>query len=480
VKKIIDISYYQPPDKINYDVLSAEIDGVILRAAYGTGVDGKWPNQPDPAFNRHYEEFHKRGVPIGAYHYIVEYKTVDAQLAIAKQALDGKVLKLGFWNDVELEGGAPPLTRKTVIEYMTKGEAIFGEIGIYTGAWCWNPIMGTDNPYSSRRLWVGSYTSTPYMPIGWNEWWLWQYTSSGRLNGYAGNLDMNKCTDTTWSIWVGNTEPEIIESLDVPLFSQKDSKWAFDKLGTSSVTIGAYGCLITSVAMICDWYGKETDPSKINKDLIDVNGYASDNLLKFDAITTIYPDIVVDWESYLSNPTEKQIDAVLNRAIPVIVQVDYKPDTPALDQHWVVVIGKDEKGYLIVDSIDGEIVYLSRYANKPYRMVVYKQVEAEDALFKVKVICGALNVRSTPVYYSDNRNWVDLLNNGDVMNVYEINTENGWFRIGNERWISGSVRYTEKIKEPEPPQSPDPTLEERVNALEQEDIKLWNAIEGLE
>jgi len=178
--------------------------------------------------------------------------------------------------------------------------------------------------------------------------------------------------------------------------------------------------------------------------------------------------------------TEKQIDAVLNRAIPVIVQVDYKPDTPALDQHWVVVVGKDEKGYLIADSIDGEIVYLSRYANKPYRMVVYEQVEAEDVLFKVKVICGALNVRSTPVYYSDNRNWVDLLNNGDVVNVYEINTDNGWFRIGNERWISGSVRYTEKIKEPEPPQPPDPTLEERVNALEQEDIKLWNAIEGLE
>jgi len=316
VKKIIDISYHVDPPKVDYDVLLSQVDGVILRCGYGCGARD-WYWEYDTAFDKHYAEVKARGIPVGTYFYLVEYETVDDQLAIVKRALDGKSFELGLWNDVELEGGdVPDLTRKTVIEFMTKAEAIFGTWDIYTGAWCWNPIMGTDNPYSSRRLWVASYTSpAPYMPIGWDEWWLWQYTSSGRLNGYAGGLDINKCTDTTWSIWIGDTKPEIIEPLDVLLFSQKDSKWALDKLGTSSVTIGAYGCLITSTAMICKYFGKETNPGKINKDLIDVNGYASDNLLKFDAITTIYPDIVVDWESYLSNPTEKQIDAVLNRAI---------------------------------------------------------------------------------------------------------------------------------------------------------------------
>jgi len=446
MKRIIDISYYVEPSKVDYDKLSAEIDGIILRAAYGTGVDGRWPNQPDPAFDRHYEEFHKRGVKIGAYHYIVEYKSVDSQIAIMKQALDGKTLELGFWCDVELENGAPALTRKTVIEYITKAEAYFNEeIGIYTGAWCWNPIMGIDNPYSSRRLWVGSYTSSPYMPIGWDEWWLWQYTSSGRLNGYSGNLDMNTCTDETWSIWMGG-EPEIIEPLELNLMSQKDARWSGDKLGTSSVTIGSYGCLITSVAMVCNYYGKETNPGKINQDLIEVNGYASGNLLKFDAISTIYPDIAVDWEDYLSNPTDKQIDTVLKKDIPVIVQVDYKPDTPALDQHWVVIIGKDEKGYLIADPIDGEIVYLSRYADKSYRMVVYKQVEAEKILFKARCVCTALNIREGPsVAYKK----VDLLNNGEVVNVYE--ESNNWFRIGEKKWCSGYPQYMEKIELESPP-----------------------------
>lgn len=254
--------------------------------------------------------------------------------------------------------------------------------------------------------------------------------------------------------------------LELPLYSQKDVRWASDKLGTSSVTIGGYGCLITSAAMVCKFYGKDTDPGRINKDLIRVNGYASSNLLIFDAINRIYPDITVDWTQYITNPTSAQIDAVLERGIPVIVQVDYIPNTPALDQHWVVVIGKDSAGYIIADPINGQVGSLSRYANKAYRMVVYQQVGQEvDVLFRIKVLAGALNVRSTPEYIADGSNKVDLLNKGEVVNVYQI-ADNGWYRIGINRWISGSPLYTERI-EIEPP-TPSLTLEERVTRLEQE------------
>jgi GH25 family lysozyme M1 (1,4-beta-N-acetylmuramidase) len=458
MKRLIDISYYQDPSKIDYDALAGSVDGVILRAAYGVRYN------PDTAFNKHYQEFTARGVPVGAYHFLVEYETVDAQLALLKQTLDGKDLPLGIWNDVELENGAPALTRKQVIEFMTKGEAAFGEMGIYTGAWCWNPIMGSDNPYSSRRLWVGSYTASPYIPIGWDSWWLWQYTSSGRLPGYGSSLDMNKCTDETWAAWVGFTPPPpIIEPLPIEPLSQKDTRWANEKLGTSPVTIGAYGCLITATAMVCNYYGKDTNPSKLNQDLIVVNGYESGNLMKWGAIETIYPDIILDWDRFLANPTDVDIDAVLKRDQPVIVQVDYNLATPALDQHWVVIVGKDGDDYLIADPIDGSTAYLSRYAGKAWRMAVYKQVAIEEPLFKVKVIAGALNVRSEPVYKPDGSNKIDLLYNGEVVNVYQI-ADNGWYRIGVDRWISGYADYTEKIEiEPPPPPPPPPmTLEERV------------------
>ncbi len=63
MKPIIDISYYQSPVAINYDLIASQVSGVILRAAYG-----KWK---DTAFDRHYAEFTARGVPVGAYHYII-------------------------------------------------------------------------------------------------------------------------------------------------------------------------------------------------------------------------------------------------------------------------------------------------------------------------------------------------------------------------------------------------------------------------
>jgi len=468
VKRLVDISYYQSPQKIDYDLLSANVDGVILRAAYGVRYN------PDTAFNEHYQEFTARGVPVGAYHFLVEYETVDDQLSLLKQTLDGKDFPLGIWLDVELEGGAPALTRSQVIEFMTKGEVAFGELGIYTGAWCWNPIMGSDNPYSSRKLWVGSYTTSPYIPIGWNDWWMWQYTSSGRLPGYASNLDMNRCTDETWESWIGFTPPIIVEPLDIDPLSQKDTRWSNEKLGTSSVTIGAYGCLLTSVAMVCNYFGKNTDPSKLNKDLIEVNGYESGNLLKWNAVETIYPDIVVDWNYFLANPDDALIDEVLVQELPVIVQVDYNTNTPALDQHWVLVVGKEGNDYLIVDPIDGSTAYLSRYADKVWRMAVYQQQAIEEPLFKVKVICGALNVRSTPIYKPDGSNKVDLLMNGEVKSVYEI-AANGWYRIGIDRWISGYSDYTEKI-EIEPPPQP-LTLEERVEILEEEIEKIKEELE---
>jgi GH25 family lysozyme M1 (1,4-beta-N-acetylmuramidase) len=452
MKQLIDISYYQDPSRIDYDALSNSIDGVILRAAYGVRYN------PDTAFNKHYQEITARGVPVGAYHFLVEYETVDAQLALLKQTLDGKNLPLGIWNDVELEDGAPALTRKQVIEFMTKGEAAFGEMGIYTGAWCWNPIMGSDNPYSSRRLWVGSYSSSPYIPIGWDSWWLWQYTSSGRLPGYASSLDMNKCTDETWQAWVGFTPPQTIGPLELDIYGQKDPRWSGEKLGTSSVTIGAYGCLLSCAAMVCKYYGKDTDPSKLNQDLIAINGYESGNLLKWGAIETIYPDIVLDWDRFLANPTDVDIDAVLERDQPVIVQVDYNLATSALEQHWVIIVGKEGSDYLIIDPIDASTAYLSRYGNEALRMAVYKQVAIEEPLFKVKVICGALNVRSEPIYKPDGSNKVNLLYNGEVVNVYEI-ADNGWYRIGVDRWISGHIDYTEKIEITPPPPM---TLEERV------------------
>lgn len=179
---IIDISYYQDPSRIDYDVLALAVDGVILRAAYGT--------QKDTAFEAHYAEFSKRAVPMGAYHFIVQFATAEAQVEVMAKALAGKKLALGRWCDVELETGAEALTAAMVTKYMSLAETRLGRFDIYTGKWCWQPIMGEAyGKYSSRKLWCSSYTKEALVPPGWNSWWLWQYTSNARLPGYGSDLD---------------------------------------------------------------------------------------------------------------------------------------------------------------------------------------------------------------------------------------------------------------------------------------------------
>ena len=51
-RKILDLSQWQPPEAIDYDVVSQQVDGVILRAGYTGYETGK--GATDTAFERHY------------------------------------------------------------------------------------------------------------------------------------------------------------------------------------------------------------------------------------------------------------------------------------------------------------------------------------------------------------------------------------------------------------------------------------------
>ena len=198
MKPIIDISFYQASSNINYDLLASNISGVILRAAYSIWTD--------TAFDRHYAEFTARGVPVGAYHYIVGNAGIKAQVDAFNIAVGLKDMRLGCWIDVEDTRPNTKLYRQNVLEYAERQP----DMGIYTSKGAWNAIMG--GAYlTDRKLWVAHYTTNPYplMPTGWDSWWLWQFTSSGRLPGYAGNLDTNRFfgDDADFAAWIGGEVP---------------------------------------------------------------------------------------------------------------------------------------------------------------------------------------------------------------------------------------------------------------------------------
>ena len=173
------------------------------------------------------------------------------------------------------------------------------------------------------------------------------------------------------------SEP-ITGGLDVPLFSQNDPAWKKDKLG-SSTTIGANGCLLTCVAMLLKHWGKDTDPRRLNAAMKSVGGY-SGNLWIWEALTKLYPDIVMDWDNWIVSQggyTLGRIDMLLTAGTPVLAQTDYRPVTAYLDQHWVLVIGKQGNDYILNDPIDGQkVLFSSRYgepAKKIFRIAAYKK-----------------------------------------------------------------------------------------------------------
>ena len=422
MKPIIDISFWQSPSLISYAVLAGQIAGVIIRACYGSSIDTQ--------FDRHYSEFVSRGIPVGAYHYLIGNAGIQGQATAFKQACAGKTLDLGLWMDVEDTRQGTKLYRKQVLDFAM----LVPEAGIYTSRSKWNEIMG-GMYLTDRKLWVAAYGyDAPPLPVGWSNYYLWQYSSTGRLAGYNGNLDMNRLgvplpepepdpeplfqarvyswatpyvnvrtQPSTSSGKVGIKRPldvvdvyevltdwyrieegyimsEFLERLDkqeppslmaVPLYSQRNSRWASDLMGASGITLGAEGCLVTCTAAGLTYLGYPIDPKEYNRLASTRGGYAPPNKMYW-----MFPDVItnnvikrneyrwisggVGWEQYA--------DPILADKRPVWAEVRLNGR-----QHWVLIIGKVDSAYWILDPWHGDVVEMSSRYERVYRIVSYRR-----------------------------------------------------------------------------------------------------------
>lgn len=213
MKQILDCSEYQAPRNLNYDRLCTSISGVILRSNYGT--------RKDVAFEQHYTEFKKRGIPVGVYSFVTNYMNVQVQARAFLDAIEGKEFELGIYADVEHEQYAERLTAKTVRDFILIIEmATERKMGIYTGAWAWDTMFSkAEYNEPNRAHWVAGYLSNwnaRLMPRGWSKVHLWQYSSNVYLSGYNYRLDSNKLMvpEAEWQALLG--EPVRYKEVDEP------------------------------------------------------------------------------------------------------------------------------------------------------------------------------------------------------------------------------------------------------------------------
>lgn len=132
---------------------------------------------------------------------------------------------------------------------------------------------------------------------------------------------------------------------DTVYFSQKDPRWASDRLGGTNDTMESDGCLVSATAMVLGNLGLETDPGTLNKQLTKANGYTKQGWLIWSAI-----DKVTDGKA-----TARYYDDVSNDIIDGCIADGFYPLArfilPNGRSHWSVIIRRSEYGYHMRDPL---------------------------------------------------------------------------------------------------------------------------------
>jgi len=155
-------------------------------------------------------------------------------------------------------------------------------------------------------------------------------------------------------------------------YSQNDPSWKNKTLGTKG-TIGAYGCLITDVAMMLCLYGHDETPATLNDKLKANGGYANGNLFVWGAINNMYKDVAYGGQVQTFDPlTKSQMDFIkgkIDKGYPVILLIDTIPSTSQLDEHWILAIDYEGDDFMVQDPWDGATKRITSWGIRPQDLI---------------------------------------------------------------------------------------------------------------
>ena len=190
--KVIDVSYYQ--SNIDYKkVKDNGIQGAIIRC--GRTGWGEFAMAKDSLFEKHYKGFKDVNMPVGAYYYSCA-NTIELAKKEANFVLDiikGKKFEFPIYFDVENNERQGSLSKQALTDITKAFCEVIEKAGYYVGIYASKSWLETKLDMSQLKdydVWVAQYnTSCTYK----GTYGMWQYTSSGKVNGINGNVDMNKC-----------------------------------------------------------------------------------------------------------------------------------------------------------------------------------------------------------------------------------------------------------------------------------------------
>ena len=197
-KGVIDVSEWQ--GDIDWAKAKADgVEGVIIRLGYGEG------NNADKKAQRNISECKRLGIPFGIYWYsyadtpsIAKEEGADVVAKLKQFGVNASDLAYPVYYDLEKwtwEGHQPPTDPNVYNDivnnwYSALQSAGYKNLSIYSyTSYLQGPLKHAD--IYAKTTWVAQYgarmgfDSFPTNSRGW------QYTSSGKVDGISGNVDMN-------------------------------------------------------------------------------------------------------------------------------------------------------------------------------------------------------------------------------------------------------------------------------------------------
>lgn len=203
--EIMDVSRWQGNIDWNKVKASGKVDGVLLKTVstnrkLSKRKDGLYI---DPTFERNYSECKRLGIPVGVYYYTyaTDKQMADAELALLKTALTGKTFELPISVDVE-DNKIKKLSTQALTDLAAYALATVERWGFYALLYVGLNFAQTELYMGGAALrkydvWLArhprdkSKTKPEDKPKTDFAFGMWQYTSTARIPGVSGNVDMS-------------------------------------------------------------------------------------------------------------------------------------------------------------------------------------------------------------------------------------------------------------------------------------------------
>ena len=299
--KGIDVSYHQ--GNINWTKVKGNVDFAILRAGYGDVIS--YPKQIDSTFERNYKGCKDNNIPCGVYWYSYARSVTEAkqEAKACLSVIKGKTFEYPIYFDLEEQSQFAK--GKAFCESIVKAFCdTLEEAGYYAGLYMSRSPLQTyisDSVAKRYALWIAEYNSK--CNYGGN-YGIWQYSSTGKVNGISGNVDMDYCyidyptviktnglngypkyTVTTPS---NNVKPIETKTLDVTGYKKGDN--TIGVLSFKSLLLLAKSCGLTKQGVDLNGVFGDGTQKAVN-DLLANWGYTANSVAGENFIKRLYTEI---------------------------------------------------------------------------------------------------------------------------------------------------------------------------------------------